>query len=138
MDRNELRRLQKAARDNNKFALSEWATQFENQVKQELQRQYDKFYEEQLTESIDTFCIAIAYTARFSETTHLSKNKLPEFMSDLFETVDMFRKGEYSPLEYKEELDKCGVKFDDYQYSRVDKTKKKKELEEQDNKSTEC
>lgn len=128
VDRNEVRRLQKAAKDSNKLALGEWARQFEAQVRQELEKQYEEFYKQQLAESIDTFCIAIAYTAHFSEAFKLGKKRLPEFMEDLFVTVDMFSRGEYNPDDYREELEKCGIHFDDYQYSNL--VKRKEYLEE--------
>lgn len=123
VDRNEIRRLQKAAKDNNKLALGEWARQFEAQVRQELDKQYEEMYKQQLAESVDTFCIAIAYTVHFCEHTKLGKARLPEFMEDLFVTVDMFSRGEYNPLDYKEELERCGIHFDDYQYSNAGKLK---------------
>lgn len=121
VDRNEIRRLQKAAKDGNKLALGAWASQFENQIKDELEREFEKSYKQQLAESIDVFCIAIAYTAHFSEAIKLGKKRLPEFMEDLFVTVDMFRRGEYNPKDYKEELEKCGIYFNEYQYSNASK-----------------
>lgn len=132
VDRNEIRRLQKAAKDGNKLALGAWATQFENQIRQELDKQYEEMYKQQLADSIDTFCIAIAYTAHFSESIRLGKKRLPEFMEDLFVTVDMFRRGEYNPNDYRKELEKCGIYFADYQYSKVDKTNKNDAEEKED------
>ena len=124
MDRNELRRLEKAAREKDKKYLLEWATQFEDSIRRDVEKFYKNLYTEQLSEGIDNLLIAIAYTIRLSETTHLSKKKLSEFMEDLFITVDMFRRGEYTPIEYKEELEKCGVFFDDYQYRHISNPEK--------------
>ena len=36
MDRSDIRRLQKAARSNNKLALAEWASRFESQISEKL------------------------------------------------------------------------------------------------------
>lgn len=119
MDRNEIRRLEKAAKDKNKIKLAEWASQFEDSIRRELDSKYKAYYEDAMSEGIDNLLIAIAYTVKFSETTNLSKKKLPEFMQDLFVTVDMFRRGEYTPAEYKSYLEECGVFFDDYQYQHI-------------------
>lgn len=116
MDRNEVRRLQKAARDNNKLALGEWATKFENGIRREFEREYEKAFQAELAASIDNFLTATAYTALFSEETHLNKDTLPSFMEDLFVTIDMFRTGEYSPEEYKNALKENGVEVEDYSY----------------------
>lgn len=116
MDRNEVRRLQKAARDNNKLALGEWATKFENGIRREFEREYEKAFQAELAASIDNFLTATAYTALFSEETHLDKDTLPSFMEDLFVTIDMFRTGEYYPEEYKNALKENGVEVEDYSY----------------------
>jgi uncharacterized protein YnzC (UPF0291/DUF896 family) len=108
--REEIRRLEKAAKDKNKQKLLDWAISYDDQLRKE----YDKAFKDELKDSIDNFCTAIAYTARFSETSHLSKKKIPEFMEDLFSTIDMFRLGEYLPKEYEEELLKCGIKDINY------------------------
>lgn len=113
MDRNELRRLQRAAKDKDIRKLGEWASQFEEQMRQE----FDRAYHDELENSINNFCTAIAYTAHFSEETRLDKDKLPSFMEDLFVTIDMFRTGEYKPEEYKKELEKNGVYDDAYKYT---------------------
>ena len=44
-------------------------------------------------------------------------------MSDLFSTLDLYRTGEYNPQEYKEILNKAGVFFDEYDYSKLYKNK---------------
>lgn len=109
INRNEIRRLQKAARDNNKIALFEWASQFEQQIKNELEPQYDIIYKDYLSEAIDNFIIAITYTLAFSEEYNLDKDKIPDFLNDLFVTIDMFRTGEYSPEDYKKQLIDEGI-----------------------------
>ena len=112
LNRTELRRLEKAAREKDKRHLVEWANQYDNQIRLE----YEKAYQDEINHSINVFLTAVAYTAHFSEETHLGKKKLPSFMSDLFVTIDMFRTGEYKPEEYKEELEKNGIYPDIYNY----------------------
>ena len=113
LSRNELRRLEKAAREKDKRHLADWASQYDNQIRME----YEKAYNEEISYSINVFLTAVAYTAHFSEETKLGKRKLSSFMEDLFVTIDMFRTGEYKPEEYKEELQKNGIYQDMYDYS---------------------
>ncbi len=116
MDRNELRRLEKAARDKNKQKLFEWANQFETQLRNALDKEYEEKYKKDLQNAIDIFSIAIAYTLHFSESIRLGAKRLPEFMEDLYVTVDMFRTGEYKPEDYKEELESCGIYIENAKY----------------------
>ena len=113
LNRNELRRLEKAAREKDKKHLAEWATQYDNQIRLE----YDKAYYEEINHSINVFLTAIAFTAHFSEETQLGNDKLPSFMEDLFASIDMFRTGEYRPEEYQKELEKNGVYQELYDYN---------------------
>lgn len=105
VDRNELRRLERATREKDKKHLLEWAEQFENQIRQE----YENAFQKELAEAIDNFCVAIAYALHFSEKTKFGNKRIKEFMDDVFVTVDMFTKGEYSPEDYRQELIKSGI-----------------------------
>lgn len=116
MDKNEVRRLEKAARDKNKEKLFEWGNQFENQLRTELEKEYEAKYKKDLQNAIDIFSIAIAYTLHFSESIRMGAKRLPEFMEDLYVTVDMFRTGEYNPDDYSEELKKCGIYLEHVKY----------------------
>jgi hypothetical protein len=127
INRSELRRLQKAVESRNKLDMGNWLKSFEQQVKSELDVLYKKKFEEDLMTSIDIFFIAMAYTLVFNEDTHLDKDTLPSFMSDLYVTVGMFTKGEYSPDEYKKTLEENNVFFEDYQFKA---TLRLKDLEE--------
>ena len=118
LNRTEIRRLEKAAREKDKKHLLNWAIQYDNQIRIE----YENAYQDELRHSINSFLTAVAYTAHFSEEINLGKDRLPAFMNDLFVTVDMFRTGEYNPDDYKEELEKNGVYPELYDYNV--KTKK--------------
>ena len=83
---------------------------------------YEQHYEDEIANSVSNFLIAIAYTAYFSEESKVDKDNIADYMADLFATIDMFRTGEYTPQEYKEELEKCGVMVDDvtgYDYNKI-------------------
>ena len=77
MDRNEIRRLQKAAKDGNKLVLGAWASQFEDSLRRMYDREYERAFQQELISSIDNFMTAVAYTAIFSEETKLTKETLP-------------------------------------------------------------
>lgn len=119
MDRSEIKRLRKAAMSNNKLELGIWASRFEEQVRGDLDRYYKQKFENDLVDMIDVLLVAIAYTLHFSEEIRLGRKRLPAFMEDLMVTIDMFRTGEYSPQEYRDELEKNGIAFDNYQYEKL-------------------
>lgn len=122
MDRSDIRRLEKAAKDKNKLALAEWGYRFEEQIKNELKPQYEKWYQEQLDWSVDNLSLAVAYTFMYSEHTSIKAEELPNFMEDLFVTINMFSTGEFKPEDYAEEMRKYGVHIDDI-------IKKRKEID---------
>lgn len=105
VNRNELRRLERAAREKDKKHLLEWAKQFEDQIRQD----YEKAFESSLSDAIDDYVVAIAYALRFSEKTKFGNKRIKEFLDDVFTTVNMFARGEYSPEDYRQELIKSGI-----------------------------
>lgn len=117
MNQKELLKLKAAARNDNPLALGMWASQFEAQISRELKEEYDRMYEKDLGEAIDTFCLSIAYCLMFSEETMMDKKQLPEFMNDLFATVGLFTNGEYKPEDYAGQLKENGILIDHYKFS---------------------
>lgn len=103
--RAEIRRLQKAAKEKDWTYLTNWLRQFDEQVRQD----YENAFQKELGNAIENFCVAIAYALRFSEKTKFGNKRIGEFMDDVFTSVDMFARGEYSPDDYKKELLKSGV-----------------------------
>lgn len=104
-NRDELRRLEKAAKDKNKTKLIDWANQFEDQLRQE----YENAFKQELSDAIDNFVLTIVYTLHFNEKTKFGGKRIDDFMSDLFVTIDYFRTNEYSPEEYREQLLQDGI-----------------------------
>lgn len=100
INKDEIRRLERAARDKNKEKLVDWATQFEEQMRAEYEREYKK----ELGTSIDNFILTVVYTLHFNEATKFGNKRIKSFVNDLFETVDMFRRGEAVPDDYRKEL----------------------------------
>ena len=107
LDKNEMHRLKKAAKENNMMKLYDWATQLEYQLSQ----QYERVFEKELEDSIDNFILTIVYTLHFHESTKFGKKRITDFMDDLLETIDMFKRGEAVPQDYKDQLKKDGIIF---------------------------
>lgn len=118
----------RAIRTMSKEKMEQWLSNRDNIMYNSIRKEFEKNYHEEIDNSVENFLIAIAYTLHFSENTRFGPKKLPDFMEDLFVTVDMFRTGEYKPEEYAEELKKCGIKFDNYDYTKIYR-KKVEELE---------
>lgn len=119
MNRNELRRLEKAAREKDKTKLLDWASQFESQISSELIKRYEQSYHDQIQCAIDTFLVANWYALHFSEETNLQKSDIASFIEDLLVTVDMFRTGEYTVADYEKILKDDGIVLETYDYDRI-------------------
>lgn len=102
INREEIRRLEKAAREKNKQKLFDWAKQFEEQIA----KYYEDYFKKELGNSIDNFILTIVYTLHFNESTNFGGKRIDSFMKDLLETIDMFRRGEAVPDDYREQLKK--------------------------------
>ena len=117
VSKDEIRRLEKAAREKDKKKLAEWMRQFEQSVDEMLRTDYEYAYQHEIEVSIQNLLTAVAYTAVFTEETKIDNEDIGDYMSDLLATLDMYRTGEYTPQEYKEELEKYGVFIEDYDYN---------------------
>jgi len=125
LSRDEYRKIRTMSKETmEKWLSNRNATMYEN-----LRKEFEHNYKEELQCSIDCFITAIAYSLHFSEETHFGQKRLSSFMEDMLVTVDMFRTGEYKPEEYEEELMKAGIKINSYDYDRIYK-KKLKEKED--------
>jgi hypothetical protein len=101
-DKNELRRLEKAAREKDKAKLVEWGKSFEKRVID----LYEKEYLNIIQESINTLLLTIIFSLHFNEKTKFGNKRINDFMKDLIEVVNGFTRGEFSPQEYEEMLNK--------------------------------
>ena len=90
-----------------------WAKEFENTVKSELDREYKQSYEEDLGKAVNHFLIAIAFVLHFGETTKFGCKRLSSVLKDIQATVDMFGKNEYTVKDYDRMLkeDKINMKI---------------------------
>lgn len=114
LSRDELRRLEKAAREKDKRKLADWIKAFEVQIDTMLRKDYEQQYFNEVQNSLDNALTAVAYTAYFSEESKVDKENIADYMADLFITLDMFRTGEYRPEEYADILKGEGITLDTY------------------------
>ena len=84
-----------------------------------LRKEFEDAYKDELDSSVQNFITAIAYTLHYNEEVHLQNDELASFMDDLFVSVDMFRKGEYRPEEYRDQLREDGIEIAEYDYDRL-------------------
>lgn len=117
MNRYELRRLEKAAKEKDKKHLQEWADQFENQLSLFYETKCEKIYQEQRKSDIDVMFTTLMYVFHFSEEINVDNDKISGFMADLMATFDCFSTGEYKPEEFKDILAEDGLIIDSYNYS---------------------
>lgn len=102
-----------------KEQMEKWLQGYYNVIYNNLRKEFEDAYKDELDSSIQNFITAIAYTLHYNEEVHLQRDELVSFMDDLFVSVDMFRKGEYRPEEYEEQLKEDGIEIAKYDYDRL-------------------
>ena len=102
-----------------KEQMERWLQRYYNVTYNSLRKEFEEAYKDELDSSIQNFITAIAYTLHYNEDVHLQHDELVSFMDDLFVSVEMFRKGEYNPDDYKEQLKEDGIEIAEYDYDRL-------------------
>ena len=102
-----------------KEQMEKWLQGYYNVIYNNLRKEFEDAYKDELDSSIQNFITAIAYTLHYNEEVHLQRDELVSFMDDLFVSVDMFRRGEYRPEEYEEQLKEDGIEIAKYDYDRL-------------------
>ena len=115
LSRDEFRHLKSFSKEQ----MEKWLQGYYNITYNSLRKEFEEAYKDELDSSIQNFITAIAYTLHYNEEAHLQRDELASFMDDLFVSVDMFRKGEYKPEEYKEQLKEDGIEIAQYDYDRL-------------------
>jgi argininosuccinate lyase len=115
LNRDEFRNLKSFSREQ----MEKWLQGYYNITYNSLRKEFEAAYKDELDSSIQNFITAIAYTLHFNEDVHLSHDELSGFMDDLFVSVDLFRKGEYNPEDYREQLREDGIEIAKYDYDRL-------------------
>lgn len=142
INREEIRRLEKAAREKDKKHLSEWAKSLEYRLSADMQKYYEKMYQDELANAIDTFILTIIYTLYNDSNITIKKGKVPLFLDNLLKNIDRFRTGEAKKEDYEHYLTKDNIQIKDYHHKHritdivavvatdENKTKKKQFIEE--------
>lgn len=115
LSREEFRNLKSFSREQ----MEKWLQGYYNVTYNSLRKEFNDAYKDELDSSVQNFITAIAYTLHYNDDTNLQHDELNSFMEDLFVSVEMFRKGEYKPEEYKEQLKEDGIVIADYDYDRL-------------------
>ena len=115
LSRDEFRHLKSFSKEQ----MEKWLQGYYNITYNSLRKEFEEAYKDELDSSIQNFITAIAYTLHYNEEAHLQRDELVSFMDDLFVSVDMFRRGEYKPEEYKEQLKEDGIEIAKYDYDRL-------------------
>lgn len=115
LSRDEFRHLKSFSKEQ----MEKWLQGYYNITYNSLRKEFEEAYKDELDSSIQNFITAIAYTLHYNEEAHLQRDELASFMDDLFVSVDMFRKGEYRPEEYEEQLKDDGIEIAQYDYDRL-------------------
>lgn len=102
-----------------KEQMEKWLQGYYNVTYSSLRKEFENAYKEELDSSVQNFITAIAYTLHYNEEVHLQHDELSSFMDDLFVSVEMFRKGEYNPDDYREQLKGDGIEIAEYDYDRL-------------------
>lgn len=116
VNRDELRRLEKAAREKDKTKLRDWALQYEMTLSSFIQEGYEKMYERELANGFDVLILALLYCLLNNEKIKIKDEDIELVLDDFHKVIDSFRSGEYKPDDYLTKLTKLGVTLSDYNY----------------------
>lgn len=111
--RDDVRRLEKAAREKDKAHLTEFLKQYENQVAETYRIAYERKYEQMTNQFAAVFNLVFWYTLIFSEDTWVNKDNLKGFIDDFNVTYAMVGTGELSEIQMREDLKKEEVNIKD-------------------------
>ena len=113
MDKNELKRLEraddKAHKRKSREPLYEWGIQLERQLEDKIRKFYEEKFRKDMSKSIEWYIIAIAYTLHFNEKCKFGRKRLQDIMEDLTATVDLFGTKEYTAEDYLQQLKEDGI-----------------------------
>ena len=115
LNRDEYRNLKSFSKEQ----MERWLQGHYNITYNSLRKEFESLYKDELDSSVQNFITAIAYTLHYNEDVHLQRDELNSFMEDLFVSVEMFRKGEYNPEDYREQLREDGIEIAKYDYDRL-------------------
>ena len=115
LNRDEYRTIKSMSKEQ----MENWLQRYYDVTYNGLRKEFETAYKDELNNSIQNFITAIGFTLHYSDEIHLQYDELASFMNDLFVSVDLFRKGEYNPEDYREQLREDGIEIAKYDYDRL-------------------
>lgn len=115
LSREEYRKIKSMSKEE----MDRWLAYHNYMTNNNIRKEYEAAYRDELDSSIQNFLFAVAYTLHWNEDVAIDSDKMASFMKDLFVTVDLFRSGDYKPSDYKEALAEDGVEFSPYDYDKL-------------------
>ena len=115
LSRDDYRRIKNYSKEE----MTRWLDYHETMLYNLIRKDFEQQYQAEIENSVSNFLIAVWYTLHYNEEVHLQRDELKSFMDDLYVSVDMFRKGEYTPDEYKQEMEDDGIKFSPFDYDKL-------------------
>lgn len=109
---NELNRLHRCAKDNNKEKLREWGIDYDRRLKEQYNKIYLERHIERFTQSIKDLDIATIFTLHFNENLHLNEEEIIDFMNDVRATERGFYKDGYTRQDYIKMLEDDGINME--------------------------
>lgn len=122
LNREDYRRIKNYSRNE----MEKWLDYHETMIYNLLRKEFEQSYQEEIENSISNFLVAVWYTLHYSDEVSLSNDELSSFMDDLYVSVDMFRKGDYKPDDYKQQMEEDGIKFTPCDYTKIYREKEGK------------
>lgn len=115
LSREDYRRIKNYSKEE----MTRWLDYHESMLYNLIRKEFEANYQDEIENSIANFLIAVWYTLHYNEETHLDHDELASFMEDLYVSVDLFRKGEYNPDDYKKQMEEDGISFTPHDYTKI-------------------
>ncbi len=109
---NELNRLHRCAKDNDKKKLEEWALDYDARLKEQYNKAYLEKHIENFTRSIKDLDIATIFTLHFNERLHFTEDEIVDFMNDVRATERGFYKDGFTREDYIKMLEDDGINME--------------------------
>ena len=122
LSREEYRKIKSFSKEQ----MDSWLARQYNVTYNQLRKEFNAAYKDEVDSSICNFLITLWYTLHYNEDTNLQKDELSSFMQDMYVTVDYFRSGEYKPEDYENQMKEDGIQFEKFDYDKLYRELKEK------------
>lgn len=116
INRDEIKRLERALKEKDRTHLVEWAQQLESSISLEVDKMYDSVLTMELANLIDDFMLAMMFTLLTDRNVTIKKDSVGNVLDALYKNIDKFRTGSLKPNDFLGILKKNGVNLLEYNY----------------------